>query len=442
MQNDSAMPDDRKLEYIRDHRMGVKRLCGLVARERRLTGDQTTEALLDVARTTVHRLRVTAVAYGENLFHLFGTDPGDEQLQRECLDSVRADPDCAVLWQLEEALRVRLKQPPGWSKKLFSLAEGGLKVVQQGGAFVLQTLKNVVVRIFHSVWDLICFLMPYILRIVGWLFASPRTAMFAFLMAKSMQRIICRRLTETYTSMVHTVPEGFFDQSLVAMVANQARYAAEYGQNLAFTTVLQKAGGAIATVILESGSQFVNYGVDMSLRLIGGAAVAGGMVGALVGVGAVATAPVSMTTAVSGAVIIGIGAMLKSCIEVTTEMTKDAIEYAAYANDFENAFTHLFDIMSFQECFKEWRKAIVRISDMDQYQANRGIFQKKGIKEYTQERKEQLKKKGVEDAVITDIIRDEVRLYTQNQSMPVDGKAALSSHRARRQRAAKQPRKC
>jgi hypothetical protein len=50
---------------------------------------------------------------------------------------------------------------------------------------------------------------------------------------------------------------------------------------------------------------------------------------------------------------------------------------------------------------------------MDQYQANRG---NKGIKEYTQERKEQLKKKGVEDAVV---IRDEVQMYTQNKSIPL-----------------------
>ena len=161
IQSDSVMSDERKLELIQDHKVGLKNLCAVVARERRTRGDQATDALLEVARTTVHRLRVSAVSYGENMFALLGTDMTEATIQKECLERVRGEPDCVTLWQLEEELRLRLGQPVGWSRKLLDWARGGMKVVQEGSTYVLKTIKNVMIRVFHSAWDLICFLMPY-----------------------------------------------------------------------------------------------------------------------------------------------------------------------------------------------------------------------------------------------------------------------------------------
>ena len=124
------MSDERKLELIQDHKVGLRNLCAVVARERRTSGDQATDALLEVARTTVHRLRVSAVSYGENMFALLGTDMTEATIQKECLEKVRGEPDCVILWQLEEELRLRLGQPVGWSRKLLDWARGG----DEGGA--------------------------------------------------------------------------------------------------------------------------------------------------------------------------------------------------------------------------------------------------------------------------------------------------------------------
>ena len=106
------------------------------------------------------------------------------------------------------------------------------------------------------------------------------------------------------------------------------------------------------------------------------------------------------------------GSMLKACIQTTAEMSKDAMEYAAYRNDFDNAFSRLFEVLSFQECFKEWRKAVVRISDVDQHEDNRRHFQRYGPEAYVKHRTAQLIEEKVKPDLVAEIVEDEIRNLT------------------------------
>ena len=413
------MSDAAKLQFIEDYDGGLRRLCNVVAREQRTQNGKTVEALVDVARTTVHHLRLSALSYGENLINIAGASPTDDKLQRECLEMVRGGTDCAALWRMEEELRIRLKKPPGWSNKLMNMAKSGLQVVQEGGMYVLKTVKNMVLKVFRSLTEVMAYMMPYIMRLVSYVFADPRTALWSLITAKSLQRVICRQLSQTYMQLTHVLPEGFFDNNLSNIVKNQSQYLKEFGENFGVSAVMRGLVEKGSGIIASSGSKLVDSTVTMLTGTITGASLAGGL-------------PSLGMSTIAGAAAVGLvhltGAFVKSCIEVTADMTKDALEYASYRNDFDNAFTRLFEIISFQECFKEWRKAIIRVSDVDQFSKNRTAFVKSGKDAYKKERREQLKKKeGVEENTIEDVINDEIQMFSQS-------KQASYSNRTRRRK--------
>lgn len=183
------MTDETKLQYIRDYERNLQELCGRVARERKMSGDQpmllfwdhpattkhsvrrTTDALLNVARTTVFqirlffvgggsqltfprqmanhtrfRMRLGVLSFGEHILASSDAVDAERQVHRECMERVRSGTDCEVLWNLEKELQTRLKKPVGWSRRLLDYAKEGLQVVAQGGLFVLQTAASGVIK--------------------------------------------------------------------------------------------------------------------------------------------------------------------------------------------------------------------------------------------------------------------------------------------------------
>ena len=153
--------------------------------------------------------------------------------------------------------------------------------------------------------------------------------------------------------------------------------------------------GTIADVIRQNGSKLVDIGVGFASLAISKSA--GMSAVATVGYATGLATPVGLGTTLALMGVSAVGMILKGCVEVTAEMSKDAIEYAAYQNDFENAFTHLFEIMYFQECFKEWKKAVIRISDLNRIEENRSMFERQGKDAFTKERKRELQQKGIYD---------------------------------------------
>jgi hypothetical protein len=335
LQSDAAMTDQGKLRYIEEYNGSLKRVCTVVARERRASGDDTTDALLDVARTTVHRLRVSAVAYAENILTVAGTDPDETRLHRECLETVRGGPDCAMLWQLEEELRLRLGQPVGWTKKVFNLAQSGLHVVQNGSAIVLQTAKNVVVKVFQNMWELIAYMLPYAMRVVGWIFVNPRVALFAFITAKTMQRVMCRHLSQSYMQMAHRLPPGFFESSLATMVQNQLQHLRDYGENFGVSHAMVGMGSIIKQVLLENGAHLVDVAQGFAMSAIGyasgmstmGSTFAAGGIKAVV---ALAVTPTAGVAALAVVAVVVVSTVVKGSIAVTRLFFKEFVGLATH----------------------------------------------------------------------------------------------------------------
>ena len=71
--------------------------------------------------------------------------------------------------------------------------------------------------------------------------------------------------------------------------------------------------------------------------------------------------------------------------------------------------------MSFQECFKQWKQSLIRVSDVNQFDENRTQFDTKGENVYKKAGQEQLKQKGVDANLVDDIIKDELKLFSQSK---------------------------
>ena len=155
---------------------------------------------------TLSQIRVGVLAYGEQVLGQSGVSTQTAMFE-ECSRAMRAGSDCDALWTLENELQRRVQQTPGWSTKVWDYVNKGMEVVKQGTQFVLKTAKDGVVMVFKGAMQLLQFFLPYIMKLVGYLFSSPRAAVMAFMYAKHMQKRICRFIARSYLLSGKPVPQ-------------------------------------------------------------------------------------------------------------------------------------------------------------------------------------------------------------------------------------------
>ena len=388
LQEDAKLPDSAKLQYIKDYEVGLQDLCRQVTRETAMSGTKVVDGLLGVATMTLSQIRVGILAYGEQVMGQSGAATQTAMFE-ECTRAMRAGSDCDALWTLENELQRRVQQTPGWSTKVWDYVNKGMEVVKQGSQFVLKTAKDGVVMVFKGAMQLLQFFLPYIMKLVGYLFSSPRAAVLAFMYAKHMQKRICRYIARSYMLTGKPVPK----ETMASKLGNLGEYAKEYVSNVGLSQIASGLGSVVKETLLNHSDSLVNAAVGA------------------VSLGFPMAAPLAMI----------VGGLVKGAIGVSADVMQDAAEYAAYQNDLDNAFSQLYEVLSFGDCVKAWRETTLLAGRINRYEENRSRIKDMDPMKYLETRSEEIfktlpptkepKDEEIRRAYAKDMAQDEIKLH-------------------------------
>lgn len=281
-----------------------------------------------------------------------------------------------------------MKSLPGWSDKIWSYVGHGLKVVSEGGRIVLSTVKDGVLVVLRSAWQLFHVLLPYILRLSSYMFTNPRAAVLAFMFAKQIQRNLCRYLTRTFLhvpKIPNTTGGGFSDQ-----LRNMVELAGDHVRNVGVSQIVEGLGREVHRTLVTNSGALIDTGLSLTAAFIPG--------GSLV-------APF-------------VGNLLKGAVSIGADAARDAAEFAVYHNDMENAFGRLYDVLSLQECREAWKASTLEASRYARYQRNRSRIESMSAADYLKLRIPEIYKQtpadlpeGSRNAVARKQAEDELRIH-------------------------------
>ena len=357
LQKDDKLPDAVKLNYIKEYEAGLQDLCRQVARETASSGEKVVDGVLNVAQATLTQLRVGILSYSEQVIGSSGFMVQSAMYQ-DCVRAMRAGNDCNALWQLEQELQKRLQQTSAWTSKVWDYVNQAVSLVQKGGQILLKTAKEGVVAVFGGVWQLFKFFLPYIVKVTGYMFSSPRAAVLAFMYAKHMQKRICRFVARAYLMSGKPVPQATMKSQLSEMGST----ANDYFQNVGMSQIASGLGSVVKDTLMNHSDTLVNSAVGM------------------VSVGFPLAAPLAML----------VGGMVKGAVKVSSEVMQDAAEYAVFQKDMDNAFTKLYEVLSFGECVKAWKETTTLSGRVNRYENNRLRIQTMDKAEYVRVRSEEI----------------------------------------------------
>ena len=113
-----------------------------------------------------------------------------------------------------------------------------------------------------------------------------------------------------------------------------------------------------------------------------------------------------------------VGGLIKSVVQVSTDVLHDAAEYAAYKKDVDNAFSNLYEVLSFKECLQQWKDTTHEAGRISRYEQNRGRLERLGDRVYRAVRVQELLKSTGETADNAAALKraeeyadDEIRLH-------------------------------
>ena len=374
LQKDAKLPDSVKLAYIKDYEAGLQDLCRQVARETASSGVRHSESfslhirwtvfwlpmvdsVLNVANSTLSQLRVGIMSYGEQILGQSGILV-ESNMYDECMQAMRAGTDCNALWQLEKELQQRLERSSAWSSKVWDYVNQAVRLVQKGSEILLKTAKEGVVMVFKGVWELFRFFLPYIVKVTRYMFSSPRAAVLTFMYAKHMQKRMCRFIARTYLLGGRPVPS----QSLSSHLSEMAMTGKEYVENVGMSQLATGLGAVVKDTLLSHTDALVSGAVDM----------------------------VSVGFPVAVPLVRIVGSMVKGTVKVGSEVMQDAAEFAVFQKDMDNAFSQLYEVLSFGECVNAWKATTLLSGRMNRYERNRALIEKTPKDEYLRVRSDDI----------------------------------------------------
>ena len=208
---------------------------------------------------------------------------------------------------------------------------------------------------------------------------------------------VCETHAETHLplhcTLVHVDWQTGPQETIASKLGNLGEYAKEYASNVGLSQIASGLGSVVKETLLNHSDSLVNAGVSA----------------------------VSLGFPVAAPLAILVGGLVKGAISVSADVMQDAAEYAAYQNDLDNAFSQLYEVLSFGDCVKAWRETTMLAGRINRYEQNRLRIQNMDPVKYLEVRSDEIFKtlpatkephdEEIRRAYAKDMARDEMKLH-------------------------------
>ena len=344
--DDPTLSDAQRVERIRRHRTALEQLCKRVAADA-TRNKSSAMATVHVAATMLAQVRVAFLGVVAQVQTMGDNGDGDDDatsaVGERCRELVNSSAPCAALCAYERELLQRVSTGGGVAAGRPTAHVRG--VVQRGKDYIVQGFRRLgkttgwvatewVVRRSN---DLFWALLPSLWRLVLYILQHPKAALFALIFVHKLQRMLCREITRLLMGAGQAVVRGTYLDVALQNLSDIAGTAAEYAANVGPGQLALRLAQATGAFIRTHGQQLLSVGVD---------AILAALVGATAGTFGVAALPAGAIAAVA----VGIKWIGGMVLDVVADVTEQAVEFAVYEKDVENAFAQLFRVMTLQGC--------------------------------------------------------------------------------------------